>query len=198
MFVTESINSAAELRAAAAERRLAGLAGPSTPVKDESDEGGLMAMKDEQDEQDDEADVLDPRMSADARKREMEAGMDDGERTILRGGFEDYIKVEPGISGPRVKRELSHDSPAPGPPDNKKPTRSKSGFGTELINQERLKALGLKQTTLSSSARPLGSASVTRTPNDAKLSAGSVWDCQTCTFRNDGHRDRCGEWARTA
>lgn len=148
-----------------------------------------MAMKDEQDTDDDSADVPDPHMGVDQRKREMEAEMNETEKKDLRGGFEDFIKTEPGTSGIAVKRDVPMDSVGVTPPDPKR--RPKPAFGADMVKEERLKSLGMRQTTLSSAARPLGKRATTGKGEDDTPG----WACQVCTFHNEAVRERCGRYS---
>ncbi|EIW72788.1 hypothetical protein TREMEDRAFT_58958 [Tremella mesenterica DSM 1558] len=90
--------TAAEIRAVAAEKRLKSLSG--APVKleimpDDDEDDYLHHLKNEFDS--DADDVPDPHVDAEDRKREMEHDMTDAEREGLRGGWEQFIKSEPGL-----------------------------------------------------------------------------------------------------
>lgn len=193
--------SAAELRAAAAELRLAGIAGPSSGVK--SEVPALVPMKDDGDDDDetddDLVDVPDPHMGAEERKREMEGEMNQAERRDLRGGYEEYVEAESKPPGKGVKREVDTDQTFTDPPPAKRGTTVKPSFGADLIKQERLRSLGMAQTTLSTSANTLGkqsiprTSSVTSTEAEAKPAVSEDWTCQLCTFVNVADRGRCGE-----
>lgn len=191
------------MRAAAAERRLAGLtggAGPSSGVKYE--EGDLKPMKDDDDFDNEAFDVPDPHMNAEERKREMEVEMNQAERRDLRGGYEEFIKSEPDTpapSGKGIKRELDVDQTEKGRPSSKKGTSDRQGFGADIVKQERLRSLGMSQTTLSTSGNVLGkrlSLGIEHpsTP-DEKPAIAKEWACQVCTFLNESDRASCGESA---
>lgn len=181
------------MRAAAAERRLANLAGPSNLVKmdpDSDDEVDVDNLGD------DKPDVKDPHIATDQRKRDMEAEMDEQERQGLRGGWEDYVKAEPDLIRP-PKRELdekeSHSKPPAKKPPNTRPT-----FGKDTIKQEALRGTGLAQTTLSKTSRLLGGCSTRDEPEvveEVKTAANddSRWECKLCTFINIADHGRCGE-----
>lgn len=198
---TDTSRSAAELRAAAAERRLAGIAGPSTGVKAEDED--LVPMKDEAGSDDEMVDVPDPHMGAEERKREMEGEMNQAERRNLRGGFEEFVETEPGPSGKGVKRELDTGWSPRDPPPAKKAISGKLGFGADLVKQERLRSLGMAQTTLSTSSNTLGkqpsfrpkNESETETETEVKPEVSKEWACQVCTFVNVADQGRCGELA---
>jgi hypothetical protein len=183
---------AAELRAAAAERRLANLAGPSSLVKMDSDPDDKNNLGDT----DDDVDVKDPHLGLDERKRDMEADMNEDERRDLRGGWEDYVKVEPGESAPlRIpKRELEEDGghSRPAKRDSRTPT-----FGQDLVGRERLKGLGMVQTTLSKTSNAVGSRSQSLADQQEVkpvVNNGSQWECKLCTYINIAGHGRCGEW----
>lgn len=156
-------------------------------------------MKDEDGSDDDEVDVPDPHMNAEERKREMEGEMNQAERRDLRGGFEEYVEVEPGPSGTGVKRELDLDRTTDGHPPPKKKTVEKPGFGAEMIKQERLRSLGMAQRTLSTSDNRLGQqpglrkATESTVENEVKPEVMKDWACQVCTFVNVADQGRCGE-----
>lgn len=200
---TDCARSAAELRAAAAERRLLGLAGPSTSVKHEDDT--LVTMKDDSDTEEEQPDVPDPHMGIEERKREMEAEMNDEERTGLRTGFEEFIKTEPDARGTGVKRELRDDSANRDLPAAKKRPPAKPSFGADIVRQERLRGMGMAQTTLTSTASTLGGMTSqgqapVPIPLDSPQSPGA-WACQVCTFVNIPDHGRCGKissFARSA
>lgn len=186
------ISSAAELRAAAAEKRLANLAGPSTLVKidPDSDEDKKGEFGEE-----DQPDVKDPHIGYDERRRNMEAEMNEDEKRDLRGGWEDFVKIEPGEPGPSrpSKRRLEDDEQ----PARQGKDKMKSTFGSDMIERERLKGLGMVQTTLSKTSSTVGShreldsgvhAEKVTPPLD-----NSQWECKLCTFVNIADHGRCGE-----
>jgi hypothetical protein len=186
------IYSAAELRAAAAEKRLANLAGPSTLVKmdPESDNEDSKESLDE----DDRADVKDPHTGSDERRRDMEAEMNEDERQDLRGGWEDFVKSdpdEPGPSHPR-KRQLEEDTQPTRPSKDKR----RQTFGSDMVERERLKGLGMVQTTLSKTATAVGSRrdqSRQVEIEEVKPSLNdSQWECKLCTYVNIADHSRCG------
>lgn len=179
------------MRAAAAERRLAGIAGPSTGVKAEEDD--LKPMKD--DESDDElVDVPDPHKGAQERKREMEVEMDQAERRDLRGGYEEYLEEEPAERG--IKREIEGDQTGDRPPA-KRGTLDKVGIGADMVKKERLRSLGMSQTTLSTSSNVLGKRPKIGIEDasrpDVKPAISKDWACQVCTFVNPADQGLCGE-----
>jgi hypothetical protein len=188
--VIADILSAAELRAAAAEKRLAVLAGPSTLVKmdPDSDED----IKGDFDEED-QPDVKDPHINSDERRRDMEAEMNEDERQDLRGGWEDFVKVEPGEAGPSrpPKRRMEEDVQPSRPKDNPKLI-----FGSDMVERERLKGLGMAQTTLSTTSKTAGSRR--ETVNGVEAEGGkplldkSQWECKLCTYVNIADHGRCG------
>jgi hypothetical protein len=104
--------------------------------------------------EEDQPDVKDPHIDSDERRRDMEAEMNEDERQDLRGGWEEFVKVEPGEAGPSrpAKRRLEEDVQPPRPKDKSKPT-----FGSNLVERERLKGLGMVQTTLSKTSNAVGS-----------------------------------------
>jgi hypothetical protein len=180
--------TAAELRAAAAEKRLLALAGPgpstttigSPPdLKDEDlDEDELKELDDEGVEED----VEDPHIGVEERKREMEDEMDEEERDDLRGGWEEFVE-KPKTSGgsrkrptdassPDRKPKISKPSPSPVPdgktwgslssakgPPKTDAARPGPKFDVGLLREERMRALGLATTTSTTSQRVLGGAS---------------------------------------
>lgn len=181
--------TAAELRAAAAEKRLRALSGPGPST---TTPGSPPDLKDELDEDDDELkelddegveeDVEDPHIGIEERKREMEDEMDEEERDDLRGGWEDFVEI-PKTSGGARKRptddsssdrniKVSKSSSRPVADDKtwgslspaKRPPKADAAkpgpkFSVNLIREERLRALGLAPTTSTTSQRALGGAS---------------------------------------
>ena len=189
---TADISSAAELRAAAAERRLANLAGPSTLVKmdPDSDEDVKEDLSEE-----DQPDVKDPHIGSDERRRDMEAEMNEDERRDLRGGWEDFVKVEPGEGGPsRPPKRLLEDDVQPARPSK---DRSKPTFGSDMVEKERLKSLGMVQTTLSKTSNTVGSRREEGNGAEAAevkpLLDKSQWECKLCTYINIADHGRCGK-----
>lgn len=186
------ILSAAELRAAAAEKRLADLAGPSTLVKmdPDSDED----IKGDFDEED-QPDVKDPHINSDERRRDMEAEMNEDERQDLRGGWEEFVKVEAGEPGPSrpTKRRLEEDVQQSRPGKDK----SKPTFGSDMIERERLKGLGMVQTTLSTTSKTVGSRREAGDGAEAEevkpFLDKSQWECKLCTYVNIADHGRCGK-----
>jgi hypothetical protein len=181
------------MRAAAAERRLANLAGPSNLVKMDPDSDDEVDISESGEEQ---PDVKDPHIATDQRKRDMEAEMDEQERQGLRGGWEDYVKTEPDLIRP-PKRQLDEEESRSEPP-TKKPPNTRPTFGKDTIKQETLRGTGLAQTTLSKTSRLLGGRS---TRDELDVTEGlktaatddSRWECKLCTFVNIADHGRCGE-----
>jgi hypothetical protein len=182
---------AAELRAAAAERRLANLAGPSNLVQmdPDSDED----IKGDFDEEE-HSDVKDPHIDSDERRRDMEAEMNEDERRDLRGGWEDFVKVEPGEPGTSrpPKRRMEED------PQQSRPSKdmSKPTFGNDMVERERLKGIGMVQTTLSNTSKTVGSRREAVNGVEAEevkpLLDKSQWECKLCTYVNIADHGRCG------
>jgi hypothetical protein len=207
--------TAAELRAAAAEKRLLALAGPgpstitsgSPPdLKDElsADEDELNEL----DDQGDEEDVEDPHIGIEERKREMEDEMDEEERDDLRGGWEEFVEGPKSNGGARKrptdaaspdrKPKVSKPSPNPVADDKtwgslspaKRPPKidaAKPGpkFNVNLIREERMRALGLATTTSTTSQRALGGAS-TRTLKGGQRSDGEAEEARDVYPRDNG------------
>lgn len=179
------------MRAAAAEARLANLAGPSSLVKmdPESDQEGVSG--------DEQPEVKDPHIATDQRRRDMETEMNEQERQNLRSDWEDFVKVDPDLARP-PKRELEESSSSI-PPPSKKPPDMNSGFGLNAIKQEHLRGLGMVQSTLSRTARPLGRR--TPTPGVCEVVSDDVkpfveddtrWECRLCTYSNIADQGQCG------
>jgi hypothetical protein len=183
--------SAAELRAAAAEKRLANLAGPSTLVKmdPDSDEDVKGDFGEE-----DQADVKDPHIDTNERRRNMEAEMNEDERRDLRGGWEDFVKVEPGEPGPSrpPKRRIEEDAQQ----SRLSKDKSKPTFGSDMVERERLKGLGMVQTTLSKNSKTVGSRREDSNGAEAEEVKPrfdkSQWECQLCTYVNITDHGCCG------
>lgn len=163
------------MRAAAAERRLAALAGPSQDIKPlvKAEEGDLEAFSDDEEgtsagEGQGDEDVLDPHMGTEERKREMEDEMSEDEINGLRGGWEAFISEDAGLiaghdPGPsavtahdRVKRERSPDSPGVRLAKKAQTTASTSTSSKQLRRSE-----AVKQERLESSQFPSSTASRT-------------------------------------
>lgn len=177
------------MRAAAAEARLANLAGPSNLVKMDPDSHDDGASGDEQPE------VKDPHIATDQRRRDMETEMNEQERQDLRGGWEDFVKTEPDLARP-PKRELD-DSSASTMPSAKKPPNTRPAFGQDMVKQEQLRGLGMIQSTLSRTAKPIGGrASFQGVSDDSKPAPrdNSRWECKLCTFSNIADHGCCGDF----
>lgn len=144
--------------------------------------------------EDDQPDVKDPYLDSDERRRDMEAEMNEDERRDLRGGWEDFVKVEPGEAGPSrpPKRRLEDDLQPSRFRDAPKPT-----FGSHLVERERLKGLGMVQTTLSKTSNAVGSGREDSNTSEQEglkpLLDKSHWDCKLCTYVNIADHGRCGE-----
>lgn len=217
------------MRATAAEARLRNFssshAGPSSSVKLE----GLPASPedrkpDELDELDDsdeesynfdndvkaEEDVDDPHASAEERKREMEDEMDDEEMDRLRWGWEDFVSGS--ARPPGVKRERSVSPILKPAIKRKQENGSGSGFGGEMLKQEKARALGMQGSTLGRTDRTIGTKpSIKKSkseeePQEATRNTGAVaknggestrrfgeWACALCTYVNLADHGRCGE-----
>ncbi|WVQ62109.1 uncharacterized protein L199_000247 [Kwoniella botswanensis] len=212
--------TAAEMRAAAAEARLRALAGPSTsnvakPLTTMSDDEGEEEKEDVKLVFDEEDEVEDPHIGIEERKKEMEDEMDESEREGLRGGWEEYINppqtMSTGESSRRVKRERSPTSTVDTEATSSKQPKSTPGFGAAAVRQNRLKALGLAPTPISSKGKVKG-RTLGSTTNDT-ISLGSKnnrkpdvsisdqlssnndrpggWECKICTFINMADHGRC-------
>ncbi|WVW82392.1 hypothetical protein I302_104399 [Kwoniella bestiolae CBS 10118] len=218
--------TAAEMRAQAAEARLRALTGPSTgdtkPLiklsdgEEEDEEEDVKPIFDEEDE------VDDPHIGAEQRKKEMEDEMDEDEREGLRGGWEEYINPPPipreqEVSSKGVKRERSPTitNIEKATPTKQAKAKATSGFGLDMVRQERLKALGMASSSTSSTkgkGRTLGSSPTSRSSQtslddafsskkDTKPDAPdedrvrqderSGWECRVCTFVNLADHGRC-------
>lgn len=166
----------------------------------------------DEDDGDDQPDVKDPHIGFDQRRRDMEMEMDEDERRDLRGGWEDFVKSEPGEPGPSrpIKRSLDEDTSPTGPNKrslekdtsssrlNKTTTleKPKPNFGSDMIAKERLKGLGMQQTTLTKTSNTVGyrqeiSADKVADAKPTVLSA-SQWECKLCTYVNIADHGRCG------
>ncbi|KAL1410643.1 hypothetical protein Q8F55_004662 [Vanrija albida] len=177
--------TAAELRAEAAERRLAALAGPSRSVKDEPDE--IDELDDDQDTKpdikpdikpyilsdsdsdDDVVPIEDPHLSVEDRKEEMESEMTEAEKDLLRGGWDEFVELAPATSkrksSPQEDVRASKKSAAPGGssvPHSRSSASvasAKTSFDhASVIRQARLQAVRLATTTSSQTAHRLGGA----------------------------------------
>lgn len=169
----------------------------------------------DEDDGDDQPDVKDPHIGSDQRRRDMEMEMDEDERRDLRGGWEDFVKTEPGEPGPArparpIKRSLDEDTSSIGPNKRslEKDTSSsrlnktitlekpKPNFGSDMVDKERLKGLGMQQTTLTKTSNTVGyrqeiSADKVEDAKPTVLSA-SQWECKLCTYVNIADYGRCG------
>ena len=174
--------SAAEIRAAAAEKRLAALAKP----KEEPDEEYDFNTDD---------DVPDPHLNAGQRKSQMEADMDEDEKKQLRGGWEEFMQFETAPKASTSKRETSPLMDVRG---LKKrgviEARNAPKFGAGLVQEEVKRDLGLASISSSSGGRTLGGAR----PRDdqQRVTPGAQdgeWACKLCTYKNIADHGRCGE-----
>lgn len=146
-------------------------------------------------DEDEQPDVKDPHIDSDERRRDMEAEMNEDERRDLRGGWEDFVKVEPGEAGSsrRPKRRLEED------PQQSRPSkdRSKPTFGSDMVERERLKGLGMVQTTLSKNSKTVGSRREDGNGAEVEevkpLLDKSRWECKLCTYVNIADHGRCGK-----
>jgi hypothetical protein len=133
----------------------------------------------------------------DQRRRDMETEMNEDERRDLRGGWEDFVKTEPGEPGSSgsTKRHVEESTTTTHPVKKPKPS-----FGSDMIDKERLKGLGMSQTTLSKTSNTVGSQKEGRADEEeeAKPSAisESQWECKLCTYVNIADHGRCGESIR--
>jgi len=203
--------SAAEIRAAAAERRLAGLAA----VKDEPKSEESEVEEDYESEED--GDVLDPHLHPNERKREMEEEMDEEEKEGLRGGWEDFIDGGRGLVQPSrpdsgagpSKRERSPASEEVSAPRQKVKPPSRLNFGAGPVRDERMRGLGLKTTGLLRHEKRIAELVRQDTgheneENDVESGRGERdiqthddgrpgWRCRLCTFVNLADHGVCGE-----
>lgn len=141
--------------------------------------------------EEDQPDVKDPHIGYDERRRDMEAEMNEYEKRDLRGGWEDFVKIEPGEGGPSrpPKRRLEDDEQPIRPSQDKmKPT-----FGSDMIERERLKGLGMVQMTLSKTSNPVGFDREVHLEEVKPPLDKSQWECKLCTFVNIADHGRCGE-----
>jgi hypothetical protein len=149
------------------------------------------------DDQDDQPDVKDPHIGFDQRRRDMETEMNEDERRDLRGGWEDFVKTEPGEPGASgsTKRHGEQSTTSTHPIK-----RSKPSFGSDMIDKERLKSLGMLQTTLSKTSNTVGTRQEGRVPEEEEGQPSplseSQWDCKLCTYVNIADHGRCGEFIR--
>ncbi|WVQ85288.1 hypothetical protein IAT38_007453 [Cryptococcus sp. DSM 104549] len=228
--------TAAEMRAEAAEARLRGLSS-STPgpsdikpiVKPDPGFSSSPAPASDSDSDDDDiVEIPDPRLDAEARRKEMEEEMDDDEMEGLRGGWEEYVSglgADAGGKGKArdEKQGVKRKPPSP-PPEIPKPGPSKARkvdpapaprpqFGLNAIREERMRALGLANTS-SSSSRPGRTVGKDRSapghaPSPSEREEKPViadegekdiqpredgrpgWRCKACTFINLMDHGRC-------
>jgi len=145
--------------------------------------------------EEDQPDVKDPHIDSDERRRDMEAEMNEDERRDLRGGWEDFVKVETSEAGPArpPKRPLEDDVQPIRPSRH----RSKPTFGSDMVERERLKALGMVQTTLSKTSNTVGARREESNGAEAEevkpLLTKSQWECKLCTYVNIADHGRCGK-----
>jgi len=189
------IPSAAELRAEAAERRLAGLKPQAESVAPIDDGRKPVLDSDDDDLQSDDEDVPDPHIDPHDRKRQMEQEMSEAEKTCLRGGWEDiFPSVRVGAAGSSKKRELPEEARnIAGPAAKKASGGGRSMFGHGLVEEERKKALGLGRSSGQREERMLGTA--VRLPEPQEGSNGqspTCWSCKLCTYANAMGQGRCG------
>lgn len=216
--------SAAELRAAAAERRLASLTPKAENTEPESDSD----HQDDSGSDDTEHQVDDPHLDADARRKEMEDEMNEDEMEGLRGGWEDFISERVGAGGTVITPSSAHPSPPQsGPskrraspeitPPAKKPATAKTipsmfapRLGANIVREERLRALGMISTTSARAGKSLGgplTANVKAEVNDGvetdnrdihpRDDGRPGWKCRQCTFINLMDHGRCGQYCQT-
>jgi hypothetical protein len=178
--------AAAELRAAAAEKRLQALPGPSRLL-----EQHRLSTDSEEDELDvdsgekrGEQDVEDPHLEAEERRRKMEEEMDEEEMEDLRGGWKEFVGDGEGSRGEKKRSSTwatatesvpgtskRHLSPDPDVDARHQALSAKKAsrvsetikpapaFDTELIRQEGMRALGLADTTSRKTERVVGGGS---------------------------------------
>ncbi|WOO85267.1 DNA-dependent metalloprotease WSS1 [Vanrija pseudolonga] len=211
--------TAAELRAEAAERRLAALAGPprngGAGVKEDPDElDELDELEDEErdfkpDISDDDDDVIlieDPHLSIEDRKAELESEMTEAERDMLRGGWDEFVETAAATSASKRKSPPEADARA-----NKKtagssstlPHSRKSNSATatsfdhaSIVRQARLQAVGLAATTSLHTSHRLGGAGTdeghgSNPGRPIKQEITTEWHCAMCTFINGVGSRRC-------
>jgi hypothetical protein len=145
-------------------------------------------------DEEDQPDVKDPHIDSEERRRDMEAEMNEDERRDLRGGWEDFVKVEPGEAGPSRPPKRRQE-------DDTQPSRSKdkprSTFGNDMVERERLRGLGMVQTTLSTTSKTVGSrreaVNGVEVEEVKPLLDKSQWECKLCTYVNIADHGRCGK-----
>jgi len=150
-----------------------------------------------EDVDEDQPDVKDPHIGSDQRRRDMEAEMNEDERQDLRGGWEDFVKSEPSESGPSRPPKRPFEPDASPRPAKAAKDKSTSNFGSGMVERERLKGLGMVQTTLSNTANTVGSRSTAVTAigeTEVKpwVLEDSQWECKLCTYVNIADHGRCG------
>lgn len=186
-------SSAAEMRAAAAEARLARSAESALQQMDDGDDESDLKPDAKAEDDDSDADVPDPHLDSDARRKELEAETNGEERQELEGGWEEFVSCNiPGVDeldgdgeiGPGIKRERSASPPRAKkafkqePKSETQPNRVVRTFGKGMVHKEQERALALLGTGKGKAVEP--------TERDG-------WDCKLCTFHNVSGRNQCGQ-----
>ncbi|ORY23213.1 WLM domain-domain-containing protein [Naematelia encephala] len=183
--------TAVEMRAEAAERRLAALQPKLEPPEEDIAENGTLEIWDLTSEED----VPDPHTDPQARKREMEESMTKEELHDLKGGWEDYV-----ITSPKKRAA----SPSAIGSSSSKKTKQATLFGAQIIKEEQLRGLGLASSSSGKSSRTSRQAGATMTVDDSPArrsdessmrpespSTRPGWTCKLCTFINVSNNGRC-------
>ena len=209
---SRSGNSAAEVRAAAAEKRLAALTAQEMEPESEEEQ-----LKDDFGSEGDD-DVPDPYLDPDERREAMEEEMDEDERERLRGGWEAFIagnKKPPTpsseeaneLTGPSKRHRVSSEEDA----GCSKPNKT-TGFMVDLVREEPKRGLGLSSTTTRKDGAGVGlGAKAEREAEKRDDSAANDddernlqphedgwpgWRCGLCTFINILDHGRCGRYSK--
>jgi len=196
--VADIDRSAAELRAAAAEKRLAALNTKSEPKEEHDDEDNYDELKAE------EEDVPDPHLDPATRRKQMESEMSENEMEGLRGGWADIFPSLAGSSRmAMIKRELSPNAEDASQQTKKANTapHPRTRFGSELVREEQKRGLGLSGTSRQAKGQVLGSIQATDKGGISVGQSNEVvredgkrgWACAVCTFANIMDHGRCGE-----
>lgn len=130
-------------------------------------------------------------MKPSARKREMDAEMDEDEKRALKSGWEVFF---PSMSkaGPS-KRELSPFSDSE-TPNKRSDGRASGRFGKAMVEMEKKKDLGLASDGRRDQRRGGPSSTKVKVEDEVKdVRAKETWSCQLCTFANIADHGRCGK-----
>lgn len=131
-------------------------------------------------------DIDDPHLTADARRKEMEDGMDADERRGLREDWDAFLKTLRG------KRPASPDPISSGKKARADAPGNKLALGQTMVRQETLLGLGMAPTSLGGTTRSPGTEPPAGRPSAGSSTDDGRWSCSLCTYDNIADHGRCG------